>query len=716
MAAAHYGYHTSVRGGDASETFSVNPLFNDGSVGVTFEGRGGSDTLFGSNGADDLSGDGANDVLDGGAGIDTLDGGDGDDFFFARGDGDAFDGRAGIDTVDYRHATEAVTVTLALLTGETGSGPGGDQLRNIESVNGSMYGDTLNGSDEANFLEGFAGNDILTGHGGNDKLAGSFGDDMMTGGSGDDQFLVHDTGDRVFEAANQGQDELFASVTFTLAAGQHVERLVLFGDPNAPLGLTGNELANALVGNDANNALNGGGGDDTMAGGLGNDSYFVDGAGDRAIEAAGGGTDIVYSAVSYTLGTDSNVESLSTLSWQATDALNLTGNGLANTLIGNAGKNLLNGGGGANSMIGREGDDTYFVDSFSDRPTEYAGQGADIVYTSSSYALAANTDVESLSTISWQATDALNLTGNGLNNTLIGNAEVNQLNGGGGNDVMIGREGNDIYFVDSALDRPTKSAGQGADIVYTSISYTLASNSDVESLATISFTATTALNLTGNHLANTLIGNDGNNQIDGAAGADVMVGRAGNDKYLVDNAADKVFEAVGGGQDVVFTGVSVALTNDQEIEGLSSIDWNATYALNLTGNSLRNNLIGNAGVNVLDGKAGNDTLQGREGADTYAFTTLLGATNVDLILGFSSADDTIALENNGVFTGLAAGALPGTAFVIGTVAQDLDDRIVYNQATGQLFFDADGSGAGAQVQFARLDGAPIIAANDFTVI
>ena len=463
-----------------------------------------------------------------------------------------------------------------------------------------------------------------------------------------------------------------------------------------------------------NDTLAGTPGADMLAGGFGNDTYIVGHAGDVVVEQAFEGTDIIYSGVSYSLNDTYEVENLSTLSWQATDALNLTGNGLNNTLIGNAGANQLNGGLAADSMIGREGNDTYFVDNVGDRAIEQAGQGTDIVYTSINYTLPSN--IENLSTISWQSTYPLNLTGNGLANTLIGNAGRNQLDGAAGADTMIGREGNDVYFVDSAGDRPTKSAGQGADIVYTSISYTLASNSDVESLATISFTATTALNLTGNQLANTLIGNDGNNQIDGTGGADVMVGRAGNDKYLVDNVGDKVFEAAGGGQDVVFTGVSVALTNDQEIEGLSSIDWNATYALNLTGNSLRNNLIGNAGANVLDGKAGNDTLQGREGADTYAFTTLLGATNIDLILGFSAADDTIVLENNGVFTGLATGALPGTAFVIGTAAQDLDDRIVYNQATGQLFFDADGSGAGAQVQFARLDGAPIIAASDFTVI
>jgi len=73
------------------------------------------------------------------------------------------------------------------------------------------------------------------------------------------------------------------------------------------------------------------------------------------------------------------------------------------------------------------------------------------------------------------------------------------------------------------------------------------------------------------------------------------------------------------------------------------------------------------------------------------------------------------LEND-LFTSLPNGALAAGAFVVGTAAQDADDRIVYNPTTGALFFDADGNGAGAAVQFAVLSGAPALAASDFTVI
>ncbi|HEY5710537.1 MAG TPA: hypothetical protein VIT38_01475, partial [Allosphingosinicella sp.] len=56
------------------------------------------------------------------------------------------------------------------------------------------------------------------------------------------------------------------------------------------------------------------------------------------------------------------------------------------------------------------------------------------------------------------------------------------------------------------------------------------------------------------------------------------------------------------------------------------------------------------------------------------------------------------------------------AFVNGATALDADDRILYDTATGNLFFDADGNGAGTAVLFATLQGHPPIAASDFIVI
>ena len=299
--------------------------------------------------------------------------------------------------------------------------------------------------------------------------------------------------------------------------------------------------------------------------------------------------------------------------------------------------------------------------------------------------------------------------------TLTGGAGNDSLTGGAGNDAMAGGADNDTYQVSEAGDVATEAVGGGTDIVYSSVSYSLNDGSEVESLGALSFTGTTALNFAGNSLANTLLGNDGNNQLNGKGGADVMTGRLGNDTYLVNNAGDKAFEAAGGGTDVVYSSVSYTLANDQELENLSTITWELTDTINLTGNSLNNQVIGNAGTNALDGKGGNDALHGKGGQDVFSFTTALGAGNVDDIYGFTSGDDEIQLDN-AVFATLADGALNANAFVVGTAAVDADDRIIYNGATGQLYYDADGVGGSAAILFAIVKTAPALDSTDFLVI
>ena len=104
---------------------------------------------------------------------------------------------------------------------------------------------------------------------------------------------------------------------------------------------------------------------------------------------------------------------------------------------------------------------------------------------------------------------------------------------------------------------------------------------------------------------------------------------------------------------------------------------------------------------------------------TYApgATSVWGNPNVDLILDFTTGEDKIELSS-GAFAGLAAGPLPLAAFVLGTAAADASDRIIYDQASGRLWFDPDGSGAQAAMHFATLGETshPAIAATDFAVV
>ncbi|MGH7064361.1 MAG: hypothetical protein ACREET_09795, partial [Stellaceae bacterium] len=138
-------------------------------------------------------------------------------------------------------------------------------------------------------------------------------------------------------------------------------------------------------------------------------------------------------------------------------------------------------------------------------------------------------------------------------------------------------------------------------------------------------------------------------------------------------------------------------------------------AISGTGNGLANVITGNGGANILDGGGGKDTLKGFGGADTFVFDTKLGTSNVDHIVDFSAAADTIRLDD-AVFTALPKGSLSAAAFkVFGTAPEDANDRILYNRGTGALFYDPDGSGLGSTAQFAVLDNHATITAADFRI-
>ncbi|TDR90173.1 calcium-binding protein [Enterovirga rhinocerotis] len=203
------------------------------------------------------------------------------------------------------------------------------------------------------------------------------------------------------------------------------------------------------------------------------------------------------------------------------------------------------------------------------------------------------------------------------NDTIRGSAQADVISGFAGADKLYGLAGNDTYYVDNAGDRVFETAGQGTDTVFASTTFTLGAGQHVEVLAAIDATATTTINLTGNDLANTLRGNAGNNTLNGGAGADNLYGYGGNDTYVVDNAADRVFESAGNGADTVRTSVTYRLAEGQEVETLMASVPAATTAISLTGNGFANTLKGNAGANTLNGGGGGDLMYGYAGNDTY---------------------------------------------------------------------------------------------------
>jgi len=90
----------------------------------------------------------------------------------------------------------------------------------------------------------------------------------------------------------------------------------------------------------------------TIYGGKGNDVYVISDATIKLSEAASGGTDLVKTTVSFTLG-----NYFENLTLNGTAAINGTGNALANQLHGNSGKNIIDGKAGNDIIWGHGGAD-----------------------------------------------------------------------------------------------------------------------------------------------------------------------------------------------------------------------------------------------------------------------------------------------------------------------------------------------------------------------
>lgn len=116
------------------------------------------------------------------------------------------------------------------------------------------------------------------------------------------------------------------------------------------------------------------------------------------------------------------------------------------------------------------------------------------------------------------------------------------------------------------------------------------------------------------------------------------------------------------------------------------------------------------------GDGGNDTLIGAAGSqDSFGFNK--PNEGIDTIRNFSPADvDKIVISASGFGGGLVADdTITDEQFHLGSAAADSSDRFIYNQSNGALFFDRDGTGSQAQVQFATLIGRPNLTFNDFSV-
>jgi Ca2+-binding RTX toxin-like protein len=305
-------------------------------------------------------------------------------------------------------------------------------------------------------------------------------------------------------------------------------------------------------------------------------------------------------------------------------ALGLGATAGADVLTGGSANDTIDGLGGADHLIGKQGDDTYFVDNIGDVVVEASGEGIDTVNSTVTYTLSAN--VENLTLLGSAGlsgtgnADANVITGNAGSNALYGMAGDDVLTGGAGNDTldggtgadrMVGGAGDDVYYVDNLGDIVIEDANGGNDTVHATANFNFAG----QAIETVILEGTGDISVYAGSLAknNTLIGNSGNNTLDGGAGADTMTGGLGDDTYYVDSVGDKVIEKAGEGTGTIYSSITYSLANTN----LETLHLTGSANINATGSAGADSLYGNDGNNSINGGAGADLMAGGKGDDVY---------------------------------------------------------------------------------------------------
>lgn len=662
-------------------------------VDDTINGLGGDDNLYGEDGNDTLNGGDGNDYLTGGVGVDT------------------FNGGSGIDTVYFSDEIAPVEVDLSkgiaiqIIANGTQIA---ETLNSIEQITGTDFDDLIIGDDRINTLSGGDGDDTIKGRGGGDRLVGGKGNDTLQGGAGNDTMnggLGRDSFDGgmgsdlvnfsreeagIEADLNEGIARLVTvdGIPFTEALVS-VERVVgtSFDDT-----LIGDDQINTLSGADGDDTIYGGDGGDRVVGGADNDTLFGGDGNDylnggTGIDLLDGGTGIdtadfrqeesaitadlgqetvTYTTKDGTVVTESirNIERV--IGTDFDDVLrgdtnsNLLNGWLGNdTLIGGAGNDTLNGGLGIDFLDGGEGVDT------ADFRLEESAIAVDLTQETATYALPDGTiGTETIR-------DIERVVGTQFDDTLIGDAENNTLRGWYGNDTLIGGDGNDALRSGYGID--SLNGGEGVDTAdfqerESGVFVNLLQNSYTTTAENGSLASGSIFNIervVGTDHADAIAGDTENNQLYGRDGNDILWG--------------------GDGDDV------------------------------LTGGNGDDILRGSFGDDILTGGVGIDLLSGGANADTFVFESLNGSR--DAILDFVSGEgDRIQVSAAGFGGDLVQGVLAADQFVLGSAAQTAQQRFIYDQSTGALAFDVDGSGGQMAVQFASLSAGTSLTSNDFVIV
>ncbi|BBD69454.1 hemolysin-type calcium-binding region [Nostoc commune NIES-4072] len=527
-------------------------------------------------------------------------------------------------------------------------------------------------NDLDNNVNGFDNSDdVINGQSGNDKIDGKSGNDLLRGGAGNNTLIGGVGNDTLYAGFSTGNN--------TLCGGA--------GNDNLDASFsTGNNLLNGGVGNDTldvsastgDNLLNGDDGNDYLL--ASGKNYYINGVylslGNNTLNG-GAGNDILSIFLSkgdnLLNGGDGN-DSLRTFSDDADGGTsgNNTLNGGAGsdllTLYNTTGDNLADGGdgndyllvygyssirGGNNTLIGGLGNDNLNADYSTGNNLLNGGDGNDYL-SAAGYPTGGRP---------YQAASG--------NNTLNGGAGDDELNTyfSTGNNLLDGGDGNDKIYV--SVGKDTINGGTGDDLLSYNpifIDYNLTEG------ITSTFDATTNIGSITAGTNRVSYKNIERLNISGTDYGDLIVGSNGNDTLfgsLGDNGSNR-------GNDTIIGG---------------------------TGNDILKGGKGN-------GDKGNDSLIGGSGTDTFAFDNYI--EGIDTIYDFNATNELIQVSAAGFGGELATPSLEPNQFTIGTSATAIAQRFIYDNITGALYFDQDGSNSAfTQVQFAQLSAGLSLTEKNF---
>ncbi|MEH2212325.1 MAG: calcium-binding protein [Nostoc sp.] len=711
-----------------------NDVVNGQGGNDKIDGKSGNDLLRGGTGNDTLIGGEGDDSLNGGEGNDFLNGGEGDDFLNGGTGNDLLYGDAGDDSLLGGTGNDSLlggTGNDTLLGGTENDtlfgGSGDDRLTvgssNLDTLGGDqlLYGDdgndTLSASGyEIRYEDTYytSGNNTLNGGAGDDYLIVQFskGNNLLNGGDGNDTFSEYNSGNDTVDGG-QGDDLLSYNsytsrgITSTFnpttnvgsitadtnqVSYKNIERLNItsgFGDDN-------------IVGSNGNDTLDpGNGGNDTIDGGAGDDllSYYNN--------SSGVGITSVFDTTTNTglITADTNQ-----VSYKNIERLNITSGFGDDNIVGSNGNDTLDPGRSGNDTVdGGTGDDLL----------KFLNFGSEGITSTFNATTNTGTITAGTSGVSYKNIERLDITGTDYDDYIVGGKGNDTLDPGrNGNDTIDGGAGDDLLSYNSS----------GAGITST-FDATTNTGLITSGRNRISYKNIERLNITGTDSDDNIVGSNGNDTIIGnityfppgsydtidfMSGNDTIDGGKGNDLLIVDDSS--------GSQ---ITSTFNAITNTGAItDGTNRISYKNIERLDITGTFYDDNIVGSNGNDILKGAfgndmltggKGNDTLYGNNGTDTFAFNSF--NEGIDRLYDFNTTNELIQVSATGFGGGLSIGSLQTSQFRIGASATTSTQRFIYNNVTGALFFDQDGSASSyTQIQFAQLSAGLSLTKNNFVVV